>query len=368
MFSNGGPMCMKFLVGSGAHAAQPGVFLCEVTSEGIRILSAFSGMENPSFVLAHPNGKWIYAVEEIAPEGRIRLLRRNEFSSSSFPTPACHSDGSTVTVFSSHGAHPCHLATDSSGSFLTASNYTSGNLSLFRIETDGSLSFLQQIVHHGQGPHAIRQASPHIHFSAFSDDLLFTCDLGTDTVNCCYLDRDAERLIELSSKAVLPPGFGPRHLLVHPELHRLYVIAEMGAAVCVYSTSGLPEDSKDLPLLQICSTLPENIRKDQLHPADADSFGAAIRFLSPDRICVSTRAHNSLAFFRINQDGLLDREEICTSGGSCPRDLDARTPYIITANQYSSCISLHQKEEGSPCRLLTQFSGIPLPTCIRILT
>ena len=85
----------------------------------------------------------------------------------------------------SFGADPCHLATDPTGTFLLVANFTSGSVSVFPLNEDGSLGEVSDVVQHtGKGPHPVRQTEPHAHAAAFdpSGRFVYVSDLGIDRV------------------------------------------------------------------------------------------------------------------------------------------------------------------------------------------
>src|SRR5437588_12061995 len=53
-------------IGSYATADQPGIHACtfDNTTGELTLHASFAGDANPSFVVVHPNGHWLYAVSE----------------------------------------------------------------------------------------------------------------------------------------------------------------------------------------------------------------------------------------------------------------------------------------------------------------
>ena len=209
----------EFYVGSYQKAEQAGIARMAVDegSGEITCLGAFAGADNPSFVLPHPDGKLLYAVEELVPEGRVSVFSVK--------------DGALekVQTYSTLGADPCHLSLDETGRFLFAANYTSGSLMAYRLGADGLIedpAFLRTDT--GSSVYAGRQDSAHVHFSRMIDGVLYVCDLGEDKIHRFTASADGELQENLAPLAV-PAGYGPRHLtecMAHPGF--LYVITEMG--------------------------------------------------------------------------------------------------------------------------------------------
>ena len=67
-------------------------------------------LENPSYLLCHPNQNVLYAVEELQPEGRVAVLSREGGS------------WQKKCAFPTGGADPCHLALSPDKKFLFVSN------------------------------------------------------------------------------------------------------------------------------------------------------------------------------------------------------------------------------------------------------
>ena len=73
-----------------ARADQTGIHGCmfdDVTGE-LTVRGSFAGIVNPSFLCAHPHGRWLYAVSEtrqqketLRPLARIRLTNQHHYKS-----------------------------------------------------------------------------------------------------------------------------------------------------------------------------------------------------------------------------------------------------------------------------------------------
>jgi 6-phosphogluconolactonase (cycloisomerase 2 family) len=62
------PVQSLLFVGSYAAAAQPGihVFQFDDATGTLTALGSFTGIANPSFLIVHPNRRWLYAVSEMS--------------------------------------------------------------------------------------------------------------------------------------------------------------------------------------------------------------------------------------------------------------------------------------------------------------
>src|SRR5262245_46525434 len=119
--------------------------------------------QNPSFLTASASGRFVFAVNEVSNFGGEK-----SGSVTSFVVDAATSKLTQVSVQSSRGADPCHLALDRTGRYLAVANYSGGNFSLFPVDAAGRLAPAKTVVAgEGSGPVQSRQQSPHAHMVAF---------------------------------------------------------------------------------------------------------------------------------------------------------------------------------------------------------
>ncbi|MGO4276798.1 lactonase family protein, partial [Paenibacillus sp. TAF58] len=116
-------------------------------------------MKNPSFLAFNKDRTRLYAVSELAEYeglagGAVAAYEINP--QSGYLT--------LLNVQPTYGSAPCHLSLDSTESCLLVANFTSGSISVFPVDEDGSLGVMcDQHQHHGSGPNASRQEGPHAH-------------------------------------------------------------------------------------------------------------------------------------------------------------------------------------------------------------
>ena len=216
----------------------------------------------------------LYALKSLAVGSSLVVMDRTGEPLGEYPTP---------------GAHPCHITLLDKEAVV--SDYTSGTLSLFPLDSDGLPTAVPQILHfHGKGPHPVRQTSPHVHSSWISADgnSLVVADLGTDqlyrfSVREGRLDKDSRETF------TLPAGCGPRHCAFGSG--KLYVVTELSDEILVL-------DWPSMQLMQRCFV------NDEHHG------GGGHVLLSPDGryLYASSRLINDgIAVFRVVKDGLLER-------------------------------------------------------------
>ena len=203
---------------------------------GLSPLTVAAETPNPSFLALHPNGKYLYAVNEThdGPE-----------HSGLVTAYAIDAGTGTLTELNhqlSRGAAPCHLAIDATGRFLVVANYGAGNFAEFAIGADGRLSpSMALLAHAGSGPNKERQEGPHAHDVVFSRDNrhLVAVDLGVDQVFVYTFDSGQRRLKPAPQQsAATPPGAGPRHFAFHPGGRSAFSINELNSTITSYTWNG----------------------------------------------------------------------------------------------------------------------------------
>ncbi len=313
-------------IGSYAPEDQPGILVCtfEDATGHLTVRSSFTGIVNPSYLLVHPNGRWLYTVSETSQQkegmpGAVWALRFTRESWSMEP----------INHQTSGGDLPCHLEINATGQWLLVSNYGSGTVSVLPILPEGALGEMTDLIqHHGSGPNLARQEGPHAHSATFTPDQRFVivADLGIDALLVYAFDAAAGRLHE-HARISARSGAGPRFKAFHPSGQHLYVNHELDNTVAVYDYDAA---SGRLRNRQIVETLP---------PGASQSAIAGIQ-VSPagDRLYVSNRGHDSISIFEIEGDGRLARLAIQSCGGRCPRHI-ASSPsgsFLLVANQESN--------------------------------
>ena len=167
---------------------------------------AHENLLSPTWVEPHPTRPWLISVGEAAP--------------SELACTELAADGSLTVLsrWATTGDFGCHLALTRDGRQVVVAHYGSGTVESFALDEEGRFAgptgrFASAAP---LGPDAERQDGPHLHQVVVDPgrpDELLVCDLGTDRIHRLRLDPDGT-LSEAAAAVVLPPGFGPRHLVV----------------------------------------------------------------------------------------------------------------------------------------------------------
>ena len=309
---------------------------------------------NPSFVTVSPDGNFVYAVYENAPQdgkggdiaayafdkknGSLRLLNQQR----------------------SGGDHPCHVELDRTGRWLFASNYSSGTLSVLPVQADGSLGMATTIQHTGSGPNLQRQKGPHVHGAAISPDNshLLVTDLGIDKV-MIYAFNPVTGKLQPSAPgfAASVPGSGPRLLCFHPQRKYAYVVEELSGTVVGYRY----KKGRLIQRQRISTQL----------PGDTLPANSADIHVSPDGrfLYASNRGEvNTIAIYRVSANGRLSWVGQQATLGRTPRNFSIAPGgrYLFCENQNSDEIVLFARDTETG--LLTDTGKrikIGKPVCIQ---
>ncbi|MCI2049547.1 MAG: lactonase family protein [Lachnospiraceae bacterium] len=294
----------------------------------LEIMQSVRGILNPSWVLPHPGGQLLYAVEECDPDGKLTAF----FVSGEKLQKAC--------TLPTGGADPCHLSLYESAGLLCAANYTSGSLAVFRLDSSGlPLERSGLIVHSGHGKDPARQEGPHIHFSALHDGELYVTDLGLDRIDrytagpagAENADRSTAGGLRPAGRSILfPEGSGPRHLVFHPDRPELlYVLCELSCMLHCFVREG---DGAYRRFQSLC-VIPGG-------PVPG-STAAAVRFSADGTaLFTSCRSCDVVSAFAVHGDGTLELRGSCAAGGRTPRDLGVFGDYLAVACQDSRVLTV----------------------------
>ncbi len=315
-------------------------------------------VEHPFFMALSPDNRFLYAIHAPGQFGG----KKNE------QVAAYKLDGETGRLAllnrqSTHGTASCYLDVDRTGKMVVVANYSTGSVASLPVREDGSLGEAASFVQHaGSSVDPARQEGPHAHCIVISPDnrFAFAADLGLDKVLGYRLDVTAATLSPHRQPFVrTSPGAGPRHLTFAPNGRHVYVINEMANSVTMFDY--VPETGT-LIEQQTISTLPEGF--------DGTSYCADVKITPNGRYLYGTnRGHDSIAAYRIADDGRLSLVGIEPSLGKGPQNL-AITPggeLLLCANMPGNNVALFRIDPDTGS--LTS-AGPPVsqrgPSCIRI--
>lgn len=348
-----------FYVGTDTKHNEGGIYLCEFNTQtgSVTRESITKDIINPTFLVVDKSNNYLYSVSETStfngqPTGSVVAYRINQ------------SNGKLERLNDrpSHGTDPCFITTDRSNHYVMLANYSSGSVSVYPIQKDGSLGKASDVVQqHGSSVNPKRQEGPHAHSIVPSPDNRFvlSADLGSDKVMIYRFDSQKGKLKPGEQPfAKVKPGLGPRHILFHPNGKIVYVVCEMGSMVIVFDYD--PEHGR-LTEKQMISTIPKDFKA--FTKAAEIQIGSDGRFLY-----ASNRGNNSIVVYAINQTtGELSVVQFQMKMVNWPRyfTIDPTGRFLLVANRDSNNISVFEVNNETG---LISFSGhkvgVPFPVCI----
>ncbi|QNI35075.1 lactonase family protein [Alloacidobacterium dinghuense] len=313
--------------------------------------------DNPTFIALSPDGKHLYAANEIDQyEGT------KSGSVSGFTIDRAGAKLTHINTVSSAGAGPCHVSVDQTGRALFCADYSGGSAASFHIDQTGKLSEpVSQFHYEGHGPVADRQEATHAHRATVTPDNHYVLinDLGLDCIHIYHLDPATAKLTpndpqEWSAK----PGSGPRALRFHPNGKWAYCLNELTSTIDVLAWDGR---TGKLTSLQHVELMPKDYRGESAASEIViDSSGhfayAAVRFW--DRVVTLSIDPSS---------GKLAQIGATSCGGKVPRHmtLDPTERWLLVANQASDNIAVIQRDSKTG-KLAETGNSFPLikPQCL----
>jgi len=332
--------CLVF-VGTYTGKGSEGIYACgfDPASGESGPLALVAATENPSFLAVDPQGRFLYAVNEVntfqgEPSGAVSV----------FAIQRPSGQLQLLQQVASLGRGPAHLSLDRSARYLLVANYGGGSCAVFPIGEDGRLgphsAFVQNA---GSSVDPRRQAGPHAHAIQVTTDnrVALVADLGLDKLLVFrFDDRTGSLTPGQPAYASASPGAGPRHVACAPSGKFVYLLNEMASTIAVFAYAA---DAAALQERQTISVLPKDF--------NGKSFAAEIRVDARGKyLYASNRGDDSIAVLSIHpDDGTLTPVEWVPSGGKTPRSfaLDPTGKWLLAANQNSNEIVLLRVDPAS---------------------
>jgi 6-phosphogluconolactonase len=342
-------------VGTYTNAQSKGIYSLQFDEASGKLSSPTlaAESESPSFVVMHPDGRYLYAANE-HPSGPPNAPG----TISAFTVDGSHLK--LINIVSSRGAGPCHVAVDRTGHWLFAANYAGGSIAAFPIQPNGALGEASSFFQHTLTSVDPRQKEPHAHMVVLSPDnrFLLVADLGGDRVFVYRFDESSGKLtLNDPPGGILPPGSGPRHIAFSRDGKLLYVLSELKDTVTTFRwdpSKGALESIDALSALPAGYTGPKSGAEIAVHPTG--------KFLY-----TSNRGHDSIAMFAI-ANGKLTASGHQPTRGKTPRNfaIDPSGKFLLAANQDSSTIAVFRIDEKSG-KLTPVGDPVAVPTPVSIL-
>lgn len=324
-----------------------GIYQCELNlKDGSLSKATLAGeTSSPSFVAFHPNGKFLYAVNE----GKAAV--------SAFSIDDKTGELTFLNSQPSQGGAPCHLVVDPTGRNVLAANYSGGSCICIPIDADGHLgkaSSFQQHVGKRKNGHSIHVDK--------ANKFALCCDLGLDKVIIYAFDASKGTLTSHGAFDT-PQGSGPRHFAWHPDGKTAYINGESNLTIiaCDYDA-----DKGVLTQKQVLSTLPKDVKR------KGGSTAETVVHPSGKFVYVSNRdPYNSIAVFSVDpQTRKLTAVGHQGKGVKTPRNfaIEPTGQYMLVANQSGGNVIVFRINQTTGELIPTTSSvQVPRPVCVRFM-
>jgi 6-phosphogluconolactonase (cycloisomerase 2 family) len=287
---------------------------------------------NTSFQRLSPNGEYLYSVvdSQMKYNGKV----------AAFKVDVPNKKIDLLNIQDCGGLNPAHLAIDSSGNYLVNSNYSDGSLSLFKINTDGSLSENSQVLQFKDSSIIkSRQRASHMHSANFSPDnnYVFAHDLGADKIRGFELVKKQGKVsLENPKEIKTKPGSGPRHFAFHPNGKFGYLVNELSGKIDAYTYS-----NGNLGFIEDYLTYQQK----------QDIYRTADIHISPDGkfLYASNRGpeEDTIVIFSVDENsGKLQLVGHQSTYGEHPRNfgIDPSGNFLLVANMYTNAVVVFKRD------------------------
>jgi len=325
---------------------------------------------NPAVLSFHPtNGNTMYVLEEgLKNNGMISKVEYECFKNKEgdLKVDIVSNDKSHAQT---NGKSTCYFKVDPrSQRYGIAINYWEGSADLFQMNTtkiekplkhldhmalakrlqtpSDAVSNPRRMVKNREDHWEHRQVGPHAHSVHYYKDWVFIPDLGENCIFQYGWNPESESIIQFESQIKLKAGAGPRHMVFHPTLKVAYVSNELSSSITV-----LAIDDGEAHKLKCRMKVIQDINTDQDMAVDEDiykrNYVAEIGMSNDGKfIYCSNRGYDTIAVFKILQDGKLENVSFVPTFGKTPRHFMI-TPddrYLVGANQDSNNVVVFRRD------------------------
>jgi 6-phosphogluconolactonase len=296
---------------------------------------------NPSFLALHPDGKHLYAVNEVG-----EFLGKKAGGITAFSIDEKTGLLTQLNQQHSGGPGPCHLVVDKEGKCVLAANYGGGSCCAVLLKDDGSLGEVTSFFQHENNPVPDAKGKtrvPRGHSINVSPDnkLALCADLGRDEIVIYNLDAATGKLTKHEPGfGKTPAGAGPRHFAFHPSGKTAYAINETASTMTVFdfdAAKGSLTEVQTLPTLPAGFSGNNSTAEVVVHPSGKFVYG-------------SNRGHNSIAVFQVDAaTGKLTAAGHQGEGIKVPRNfnMDLTGKYLLVGNHAGNDILVFEIDQAT---------------------
>lgn len=335
----------KLIVGTYTNDGSEGIYSYDFDGKTLTNKQLLYTVEDPSYLNIAKDGQTIYSVSEAEPSKALSLVWNDDNSQ------LVERNAQTIDNPSA-----CYISLDQTETHVAVASYRGGFVQVGT--TEGETTALRK--HKGGFENSERQSSPHAHCAVWAPDNnhLLVVDLGLDAI-IAYPFESGE-LGEGKTALQLPEGNGMRHLVFNNAGTRGYVSAELSSMIYALDYDN---ETGTFSIINSSTTLPEDFK---------DFNSVADIHLSKDEkyAYVSNRGHNSIASFKVLENGGVEKIGTTKCRGDHPRNfvISPKGDNLLVANRDSNSITIFDlnTKDGS-LEYIGECQNIHSPTCLKFM-
>jgi 6-phosphogluconolactonase len=265
------------------------VFTYSATDGALSPVGVAPDITDPAYLALSSNQRFLYCVNET-----FELDGRPGGGVSAFAIDSGSGALSFLNRQPSHGALPCFLAVDATGSMVIVANHDGPSTVAYPIQTDGSLGEASSVVPHvGASHQSGHPGEPHPHAVVLDSRNRFALvpDKGLDQILTYRIDPKTATFAPNDPPFVrVRGGTAPRHLAFHPSERFAFVTNEVGSTVSSFAfdgDTGALREIHTVPSVPASFTGPNHTAAIRVHPNG--------RF-----VYMTNRGHDSIASFAVD--------------------------------------------------------------------
>ncbi len=322
--------------GSSSVRGSKGIYVLEFDQQKgtLKELQTVTEGSSPGFLAFSPNKDFLYSIygKGTLDDGNGAVM--------SFKIDAFTGFLKKVNEQSVGGKGPAHISIDPKGRFAYTANYGDASVTVFPINSDGTLAKASDYVKHtGSSTNPQRQMEPHPHSSIPSADgkFLYVSDLGTDRI-VIYEVLSGGKLKPAAVPYVqVPAGSGPRHFKIHQNGNFAYSVDELSNTIVGFKVN---KKTGALTIIERLSMLPEGYAE--------VTYASDVHF-SPDGkfIYATNRGHESVVIYEVNaKNGKLNMIGHESTGGKHPRNfmISKNGEYVLVGNTNTDNVVIFNRD------------------------
>lgn len=289
-------------------------------ADGLRIVAVYPE-RNPSFLTIH--GQYLFAANEVPEQSGMSAYRIEPDGSLSF-----------LDRFLGSGADTCALCVAEDGQTVLGANYSSGSITVAPFDGE-RFTHITEHAHKGRSIIAGRQDAPHVHSITALKGNYIAADLGLDKLFRYELEPKGLRLIPWKTQPFVKvdPGEGPRHLCVSPDIKRAYLNTELRNSIVTFAI----EDDGALVEIHCLKSI---------HEAFEGCYVSDICVTSDNHfLYVGVRGADKIAVIGLDENGIPVKTMFMDCGGICPRSmcLGPEDQTLLVANMHSGTLAIFER-------------------------